>query len=120
VKKSIIVLAALLLSGCMTSVLDKPRPTNISTPSEIIINGETIGKAPPPKVPELPASLAKKAGQLPALTDPTVAGQTNAGVVTDRMYNDVAHQLNNVIDVYLCVYDAMNNDKDAKACLKGK
>ena len=71
-------------------------------------------------MPALPDSLAKKAGRLPPLTDPSVAGQQKDAAATDRAYNDVSHQLNNVIDAWNCVREALNNEKDAKACFKEK
>lgn len=119
--KFAIIAVGLLLSGCATKdILKLPRPAAVGSTTEIIIDGTTIGKAPPPKVPALPANLAKKAGSLPPLTDPTVAGVQKDGAATDRLYNDVAIQLNNVIDAWSCVMDALNNEKDAKACFTEK
>jgi hypothetical protein len=123
VKKFILIIAAALsLSACATpkDVLKLPRPAQIGTTTEIVINGETVGKAPAPKVPALPDALARKAGALPPLTDPSVAGQQKDAADTDRRYNDVAHQLNNVIDAWFCVKDALNEEKDAKACFTTK
>jgi hypothetical protein len=121
VKKIIALVAALALTGCATTdVLKLPRPAQIGSNTEIVIDGQSIGKAPPPQMPALPGSLAKKAGPLPPLTDPSVAGQQKDAVDTDRRYNDAAFQLNNVIDAWFCVRDALNNDKDATACLNDK
>ena len=124
--KKIIAIAALALSlsACATTkdVLSPsvPRPAQVGSNTEIVINGQTVGKAPAPKMPALPSSLAERAGPLPPLTDPSVAGQQKDAAETDRRYNAVAHQLNNVLDAWDCVLDALNNEKDAKACFKDK
>lgn len=119
--KKIILLACVVLSGCVTTpkdVLKLPRPAEVGSKTEIIIDGQSVGKAPAPKVPALPASLAKKATALPPLSDPSVAGQQRDAIATDRRYNDVAMQLNNVIDAWKCVSTALNGEKDAMACFK--
>ena len=115
-KKFMIIAAALTLAGCSTK--DGAGP-DINSGSDIIIDGETIGKAPAPKVPELPASLAKKAERLPDLTDPSVPAQQADSIATDRKYNSIAFQLNNIIDAWSCVKKALNDGEDAKKCFKG-
>ncbi len=122
-KKIIALIALASLSACATTpkdVLKLPRPAQVGSNTEIVIDGKSVGKAPAPKMPALPKTLAKRAGPLPPLTDPSVAGQQKDAADTDRRYNDVAHQLNNVLDAWDCVLDALNNEKDAKACFKDK
>lgn len=83
---------ALLLASCAHSVPD-------------------IGQTIPPKVPDLPADLSRRADRLPPLTDPTLEGLQRDAVTTDRAYNDVAGRLNSVLDVYECVKKAINSQK---------
>ncbi len=115
-KKIIIIAAALALASCTGK--SGPGP-DINTGSDIVIDGETIGKAPAPKVPKLPASLAKKAERLPDLTDPSVPAQQADAIATDRKYNSIAFQLNNIIDAWNCVKKALNDGEDAEKCFKG-
>lgn len=75
------------------------------------------GLAPPPKLPDLPPALSKKAEQLPPLTDPTMGGAQVDGARDDAKYNEVAWQLNRLIDVYKCVQTALAEKKDASSCL---
>ncbi len=116
-----VLLIALSLTGCIstTDILKKIRPAEVGSNTDIVIDGTTIGSAPAPKMPELPGSLAKRAKPLPQMTDRTAAGQQRDAVQTDRQYNAVAHQLNNVIQAWGCVREALNEQKDASACFKG-
>ena len=79
----------------------------------------SLGLAPPPKMPSLPATLDKKAGPLPDLTDKTLAGSQVDGAATDRAYNEVGFRLNTIIDAWHCVEKALNERVDAKNCLEG-
>lgn len=74
--------------------------------------------AKPVQVPELPANLSKKADRLPPITDNTMGGLTIDGAETDIKYNTVAHQLNNLIDVYECVRVSMNEKRNPEECFK--
>lgn len=114
-KKIIIIAAALALAGCA----GKPDGPDINSGSDIVIDGETIGKAPAPKVPALPPSLAKKAERLPDLTNPSVPAQQADAIATDRKYNAIAFQMNNIIDAWNCVKKALNDGEDAEKCFKG-
>ncbi len=115
-KKYLIVLA-LGLSACKT--LPTPPLPDINTPDDIVIDGEHIGSAPAPKMPELPSNLAQKAHRLPDLTDATPKGLQDDAARTDRAYNDVAHRLNNIIDAWNCVKKALNDGTDAAKCFEG-
>lgn len=97
-RKQIVLILALTLSACTT----KPGP----------------GLAKPIQVPELPSNLAVKAKALPPITDNTMGGLVIDGANTDMKYNEVAHQLNNVIDLYNCVKISINEKKDIKTCLQ--
>jgi len=55
--------------------------------------------------------LAKKATRLPDLTDPTMGGQTRAGVDTDSRYNALALRYNNLLDWIDCVIEGVNSGK---------
>ena len=101
------------LSGCKTI---SSGGLEVSSSGDITVDGKSLGKAPAPKMPDLPPSLAKKAGALPPLTDPTVPGMQKDAIETDRRYNDVAHQLNNTIDAWNCVKSALNDGTDPKKC----
>ena len=72
------------------------------------------GLAPAVQIPPLPGNLAQKAEPLPPITDPTMGGLVQANVDTSKRYNAVSFQLNKVIDLYVCVKDAVNNKKELK------
>lgn len=76
------------------------------------------GLALGPRIPDLPANLAKKAGPLPPITDASMGGLVLEGTASDMKYNEVSHQLNNLIDVYNCVKISINEKKDIKDCLQ--
>lgn len=107
--------SSLMLCSCATTAIKTP---DINMGNDIKIDGESIGEAPAPKVPELPANLRKKADRLPELTDRTVEGQQKDAMETDRAYNSIAFQLNAVIDAWECVRSTLNDNKDPKVCFK--
>jgi hypothetical protein len=72
------------------------------------------GLAPQIQVPPLPENLAKKATALPASADVTMGGQVKDNTANIQEYNAKAFQLNDVIDLYNCVRDAINNKKEIK------
>lgn len=74
--------------------------------------------AKPIQVPELPASLSKKAERLPPIQDNTMGGLVIDGAETDMQYNSIAHQLNNLIDVYECVRVSMNEKRNPEECFR--
>ena len=111
--KKIAIMLVMGLCGCAT--IHTP---NISSTTPIVLNGQTIGSAPPPQMPALPANLAKKAGPLPPLTDGHQATILKDLGTTSSMYNDVASQLNNVLTAWGCVRDSLNNNSDAAKCFK--
>jgi hypothetical protein len=76
-----------------------------------------IGLVTAVQIPDLPPSLAQKAGPLPELKDPSMAGQIEDATNADMQYNLVSHQLNSVIDIYNCVKISLNEKKDIKTCL---
>lgn len=93
-KKTIpLIIVMTLLSGCNTT--NQPL--------------QGLGVAKPVQIPELPPELSKKAEALPPITDPSPEGIQKDGVATDIKYNEVAFQLNNLIKVYDCVKEAVNN-----------
>lgn len=94
-KKSALVLV-LFLSACAT----KP----------------DTGLAPPVQIPPLPEKLAQRAGPLPQSADVTMGGQVLDNTQNIRQYNDKAFQVNDLIDLYNCVREAINNKKEIK-CL---
>lgn len=77
-----------------------------------------VGLAKPVALPALPPYLSKKAERLPDLTDPSMGAAHIDGAETDIKYNEVAHQLNTLIEVYECVKEALATDKDPGKCLK--
>lgn len=77
---------------------------------------KSTGLATGVQVPPLPENLAQKAGALPASDDTTMGGQVKDNTHNIRKYNAVSTQLNHIIDVYVCVADAVNNKKEIK-CL---
>jgi hypothetical protein len=90
-KKLVLVL---LLSGC-------------TTPSD---TGLAVGV----QVPPLPKSLAQRAESLPPNTDTTMGGQVLDNTRNIRAYNEKAFQVNDLIDLYNCVREAVNNKKEIK------
>lgn len=72
----------------------------------------------PVQVPALPSNLAIKAKKLPPITDNTMGGREVIGANTDQAYNAVAWQLNQIIDLYNCVRDSINNKMKSKVCTK--
>ena len=110
-KKLSIVAMALLVAACGHT--DAP---DISNPSDIIVDGENLGSAPAPKLPELPPELSKKAEALPPLRDNSVAAMLEDAPMIDRQYNEMAFQLNRLIDAYNCVRTSLNDDADPEKC----
>lgn len=74
--------------------------------------GKQTGLAPAVQVPPLPGNLAQKAEPLPPITDPTMGGLVQANVDTSKRYNAVSFQLNKIIDLYVCIRDAVNDKKE--------
>ena len=74
--------------------------------------GKQTGLAPAVQVPPLPGNLAQKAEPLPPITDPTMGGLVQANVDTSKRYNAVSFQLNKIIDLYVCIRDAVNEKKE--------
>lgn len=101
--KYLIVSLAMILSGCATTQ---------SIPN--------VGEAKPIQIPKLPKSLSEKAERLPPLQDNSLATLLRDGLETDKLYNDKAIQLNNLIDLYNCVREASNEQDSSKIdnCLK--
>lgn len=110
-RKLLIVIACLSLMGCATI-------PDISTDNEIVVDGESLGKAEPVKMPALPTELSKRRSRLPDMTDPTIMGQQTSAIAADRAYNDAAHQVNSLISLWDCVRQHMNENKDSSSCLK--
>lgn len=88
-KKLVLVL---LLSGCTT-----PPDTGLVTGVQ---------------VPPIPRNLAQRAEALPANTDPTMGGQVLDNTRNIKKYNEKAFQVNDLIDLYNCVREAINNKKE--------
>ncbi len=114
-KKIILMSMLLVLSACVTTKKDIKKP-DINIDVEL---GQGIGKAPAAEMPELPATLAQKAGPLPPVTDGTLAGLQQEAAATDRAYNEVGHRLNNVIDAWNCVRVSLRDRKNPKECFGG-
>lgn len=66
------------------------------------------------QVPALPESLAQRAEALPPNTDTTMGGQVLDNTRNIRAYNEKAFQVNDLIDLYNCVREAVNNKKEIK------
>lgn len=92
-KRTVLVLA-LLLSACKTTP-----DTGLTTAVQI---------------PPIPENLAQRAKSLPANTDTTMGGQVLDNTRTIREYNAVGFQVNDLIDLYNCVREAVNNKKEIK------
>lgn len=92
-KRTVLVLA-LLLSACKTTP-----DTGLTTTVQI---------------PPIPENLAQRAKSLPANTDTTMGGQVLDNTRTIREYNAVGFQVNDLIDLYNCVREAVNNKKEIK------
>ncbi len=92
-KKSILV-AALLLGACKTA--------------------PDTGLAPGVQIPPIPEKLAQKAGPLSENDDVTMGGQVKDNTNSIREYNSKAFQVNDLIDLYNCVREAVNNKKENK------
>ena len=73
----------------------------------------------PVRVPALPAELNKQYGDLPPITDNTMGGIVNAEAEASIAYNDVATSYNNLVALYTCIREAINNsDKESlQLCL---
>lgn len=91
--KKLIVLSFLLLPACM---------------------GKDTGLAPAVQIPPIPANLAQERGQLNPNSDITMGGQVKDNTTNIREYNSVAFQVNNLIHLYNCVREAVNNKKEPK------
>lgn len=96
-KKVLILLAPLLLSGC-------------------ILGGKQTGLASGPQIPELPTVLAKRAEKLPPNSDTSMGAQVLDNTSNITKYNEVGHQTNAIIDFYNCIRTSINNKKEPK-CL---
>lgn len=94
--KKVIIIAALLLSACKTA------PDT----------GLTTGV----QVPPIPEKLAQRAGPLSENSDTTMGGQVLDNTRNIRAYNARGFQVNDLIDLYNCVREAVNNKKEIK-CL---
>ncbi len=92
-KKTLLVLL-LLLSACKTT--------------------EDTGLVVGVQVPPLPENLAQRATSLPVNTDSTMGGQVLDNTRNIRQYNEKAFQVNDLIDLYNCVREAINNKKEVK------
>lgn len=91
--KKYIIIASLLLAACA---------------------GKETGLAPQVQIPPIPENLARKAGSLPPNTDATMGGQVQDNTQNIKAYNSVANQVNNLIDLYNCVRESINNKKEIK------
>lgn len=94
--KKLVIVAALLLSACKTTT-----DTGLTTGVQI---------------PPIPENLAQRAEALPPNTDITMGGQVQDNTRNIREYNAKAFQVNDLIDLYNCVREAVNNRKEIK-CL---
>jgi hypothetical protein len=92
--KKFIIIAALLLSACKTT--------------------EDTGLVTSVQVPPIPEKLAQRAGPLPASDNITMGGQVQDNTRNISAYNGVAFQVNDLIDLYNCVREAVNNKKEIK------
>ena len=66
------------------------------------------------QIPPIPENLAQKAEALPANSDTSMGGQVLDNTRNIREYNAKAFQVNDLIDLYNCVRDAVNNKKEIK------
>lgn len=87
-----LVLVLLLLSGCATDT------------------GLVVGV----QVPTIPESLAQRAEALPPSGDTTMGGQVLDNTRNIKKYNEKAFQVNDLIDLYNCVREAVNSKKEIK------
>lgn len=85
---------SLLLSGCKHTV--------------------DTGLATSPRIPDLPVELEKMPESLPQIQSNTMGDLVIVGSEDDIRYNQVAHQLRDVITIYNCVKEAYNNKKEIK------
>jgi hypothetical protein len=92
--KKFILIVALLLSACKTT--------------------EDTGLTVSVQVPPIPEKLAQRAGPLPANENITMGGQVQDNTRNISAYNGVAFQVNDLIDLYNCVREAVNNKKEIK------
>lgn len=88
-----IIALALLLSACKTT--DTGLPTGV-------------------QIPPIPENLAQRAGSLSPSSDATMGGQVKDNTNNIRQYNAKAFQVNDLIDLYNCVREAVNNKKEIK------
>lgn len=93
-KKTVLVL--LLLSGCTTPI-DTGLVTGV-------------------RVPAIPENLAQRAEALPPSSDTTMGGQVLDNTRNIKKYNEKAFQVNDLIDLYNCVREAVNTKKEIE-CL---
>ena len=66
------------------------------------------------QVTPIPENLAQRAGPLPPNSDITMGGQVLDNTQNIRTYNEKAFQVNDLIDLYNCVREAINNKKEVK------
>lgn len=76
--------------------------------------GKDTGLAPAVQIPPIPVNLAQKRGQLNPNDDITMGAQVKDNTTNMRQYNSAAFQVNNLIDLYNCVREAVNNKKEIK------
>lgn len=98
--KRLIILSMLLLSACG---------------EEKVLN---VGITAPPEIPALPDDLSKRAGKLPPIENGKLDTIILDGARTDAIYNDVAHRLNSLQDLYNCVRISHNTNKPYSDCKK--
>jgi hypothetical protein len=110
--KRILPLLLILSLGACTTIPD------ISTDGDIVVGGDNLGSAKPVRMPDLPDNLKIKAKRLPDLTDTSVTANQLDAVDTDIKYNNVAFQVNALINAWECVMKNMNDNKDASSCFK--
>ena len=66
------------------------------------------------QVPPLPETLAQKAEALQPNTDTSMGGQVLDNTRNIKKYNEKAFQVNDLIDLYNCVREAVNTKKEIK------
>lgn len=108
-------IAAMCLSLTVSACVSVP---DISTDADIVVGGDNLGSAKPARMPDLPASLKTRRGQLPPLTDTSPRGQQLDAINTDIAYNAAAFQVNSLISLWECVMVRINDNKDSSECIK--
>jgi hypothetical protein len=75
---------------------------------------EDTGLAPQVRIPPIPDNLAQRARPLPLNSDTTMGGQVKDNTSNIIKYNAKSFQVNDLIDLYNCVREAVNNKKEIK------